>query len=218
MRFNLVACLILLTGVAQATPVQESFIANRADILSRATTVVGDYVFSVGRATSPRNRGDAVGYTKAEEQAKWNLGDKYRDTAAWPSDILETEKTEAWIEYRSQRPERFSVMGMQRIQTKKTPPDNYMVVMSFPSDQINVPRPTPEALKSALDAVRERKRVAEERARKVAEEATRKARLAEGAEQNALKDEVSAPIAPKEVKPQADKIKEYDNLDEDLML
>ncbi|MDY5597409.1 MAG: hypothetical protein SPG40_07945 [Kiritimatiellia bacterium] len=150
---------------ASADRAHDLFEANRDVILAQPITVCGEVAFSVGRARSSRNRGDAVGYAKAAEQAKWNLGERHRATAAWPSDIMESERENAWLEYRSLHPERFSVVGMQRILTKKTPPDNYMVVIAFPANQVNVPEPTPIELKAALDRVRERKRLAEERAR-----------------------------------------------------
>lgn len=146
---------------ASADRAHEVFEVNKDTILAQPITVCGEVAFSVGRATSSRNSGDAVGYTKAAELAKWNLGEKYRTHAAWPKDIQETEKDVAWAEYRSQHPERFSVFGMQRIWTRKTPPDCYCVVLGFPADQVNVPKPTEAELQAALDKVRERRRLNE---------------------------------------------------------
>lgn len=164
MRFKALGLIgaICIALSALADKAHDVFEANKDVILAQPITVCGDVTFAVGRATSPRNRGDAVGYAKAEAQAKWNLGERHRVTAAWPNDILESERDDAWLEYRSQHPERFSVVGMQRMQTKKTTSDNYMVVLCFPTEQVNVSRPTPVELKAALDKVRERKKKAEE--------------------------------------------------------
>lgn len=206
---------------ASADRAHDVFEANKDVILAQPVTVCGDVTFSVGRATSPRNRGDAVGYAKAAEQAKWNLGERHRATAAWPSDILESEKEEAWLEYRSRHPERFSVVGLQRIQTKKTSPDGYRVVLGFPSEQVRVPEPTPAELKSALEAIRERKRMAEEaRARAAMAASGRKAQITG----SVSADRVSADTTVRAPKPQPatgaedEETTKHDGFDEDLML
>ena len=204
--FNSIVIASCVTLSALADKAHDVFAANRDVILAQTISVYEQVAFTVGRATSPRNRGDSVGYAKAEEQAKWNLGDKYRATAVWPDDIKESEKNAAWTEYRSRHPDRFSVFGMQRILTKKTPPDNYLVVMSFPADQVDVPKPSVEELKVALERIRKRKRIAEERARKQAEGAAKKTQTREEVENQ-------QPVKSKE-----DKIQKFDNLDEDLML
>ena len=203
--FNSIVIAMCVSLSAFADKAHDIFAGNRDAILSQPVSIYDGVAFSVGRAASPRNRGDSVGYAKAEEQAKWNLGDRYRATAVWPNNIEESEKDAVWAEFRSQHPNRFSVFGMQRIFTKKTPPDNYLVVMSFPADQVDVPKPTAEELKVALEKIRERKRIAEERARKQAEEAARRAQTKEVENQQ--------PVKSKE-----DKIQTFDNLDEDLML
>lgn len=143
---------------AKADKAHDTFEANKDVILSRPVTVCGETAFAVGRARSSRNLGSAVGYAKAEEVAKWNIGDKYRAVAKWPTDILESEKAKAWLEYRCLHPERFTLTGMQRIWTKKTQPDTYIVVIGFPAVAINIPEPTTAELKKSLDIVRERKR------------------------------------------------------------
>ena len=215
--FNSIVIASCVTLSASADKAHDAFSANKDAILAQTVSVCGEVAFSVGRAVSPRNRGDSVGYAKAEEQAKWNLGDKYRAIAAWPDDIEESEKDAAWTEYRIQHPKRFSVFGMQRILTKKTPPDNYLVVMSFPADQVDVPKPSAEELKVALEKIRERKRIAEERARKQAEEAAKKAQTT-----GDVDDKSESQVEPLEnqqpVKSKEDKIQKFDNLDEDLML
>ena len=197
---------------ASADRAHDLFEANRDVILAQPVTVCGEVAFSVGRARSPRNRGDAVGYAKAAEQAK-----RHRATAAWPSDIMESERENAWLEYRSLHPERFSVVGMQRILTKKTPPDNYMVVIAFPANQVNVPEPTPIELKAALDRVRERKRLAEERARAEKAASGREAKTA-----NAPPDEgdSAGTSAPGEGTRSAidGQIEKHDGFDEGMML
>ncbi len=206
---------------ASADRVHDVFEANKDVILAQPVTVCGDVTFSVGRATSPRNRGDAVGYAKAAAQAKWNLGERHRATAAWPRDILESEMADAWLEYRSRQHERFSPVGMQRIQTKKTPPDGYRVVLSFPSEQVRVPKPTSAELKSALEAVRERKRMAEEAYARAAMAASgRKAQITE----SVSADHVSEDRTVHSKRPQSvtgavdEETTKNDGFDEDLML
>ena len=212
MRFNVTLLATLIALSASADKAHEVFAEKSEDILSRPVSVVGDVAYSVGRANSPRNRGDAVGYTKAEEQAKWNLGEKFRATAPWPEDILEEEKSATWLEYRSEHPERFSVFGMQRIYSKKSPPDGYVVVMAFPAEQVNVPAPTAQDFKAALSKVRERRRLAE--LKKAKEEAARN----KDGEQNAAakKDDATGQALQNAEDP--DTVKKHENLDEDLML
>lgn len=205
---------------ASADRAHDLFEANRDVILAQPVTVCGEVAFSVGRARSPRNRGDAVGYAKAAEQAKWNLGERHRATAAWPSDIMESERENAWLEYRSLHPERFSVVGMQRILTKKTPPDNYMVVIAFPANQVNVPEPTPIELKAALDRVRERKRLAEERARAEKAASGREAQTANAPLGEGFSAGTSSPAEEtRSVKESTDgQIEKHDGFDEGMML
>lgn len=212
MRFNVAFLATLIALSASADRAHEVFAEKSEDILSRPVSVIGDVAYTVGRANSPRNRGDAVGYTKAEEQAKWNLGEKFRETAPWPTDILEEEKDAAWIEYRSEHPERFSVFGMQRIYSKKNPPDCYVVVMAFPAEQVNVPAPTDQELQIALSKVRERRRLA---ALKKAQEEAAKQKT--GDENKAAKNNDAAGQTLQKAE-DAGAVKKHENLDEDLML
>ncbi len=206
---------------ASADRAHDLFEANKDVILAQPVTVCGEVTFSVGRARSPRNRGDAVGYAKAAEQAKWNLGERHRATAAWPRDILETEREAAWLEYRSRHPEHLSIVGMQRIWTGKTPPDNYMVVLGFPADQVNVPEPTPVELREALDNVRESKRKAEEaRVRKAMTASGLGAQTEETTSADSVFEETSvhAESPRPAVAPVGRQIRRHDGFDEDLML
>lgn len=206
------SCIVL--SVSADKTAHEVFAANKETILSQPVTVCGEVSFSVGCSNSPRSRGDAVGYTKAEEQAKWNLGEKYRAMAIWPSDVLDSEKGLAWAEYRSQHPDRFSVAGMYRIYTKKTRPDTYTVVLCFPSNQVKVPEPTAEELQVALNTVRERRRLAAERASLMAQGVEQK-----GAQVSAS-DEASVQATHNSESDgrQNGEIKKNEHLEEDLML
>jgi len=161
MRCKVVLAVLCMALSAFADKVHEIFKANRDAVLASDVSVFDDVAFSVGRATSPQNRGDSVGYTKAEEQAKWNLGNKHRAVAPWPEDATASEKDDAWVEYRCQHQERFSVLGMQRVWSKKAGPGNYVVVMGFPAEQVNIPAPKKEELRLAIESVRERKRKVE---------------------------------------------------------
>lgn len=213
MRFDVVFLATLFALSASADRAHELFAEKSEDILSRPVSVIGDVAYTVGRASSPRNRGDAIGYTKAEEQAKWNLGEKFRATAHWSADILEEEKDAAWLEYRSEHPERFSVFGMQRIYSKKTPPDGYVVVMAFPAEQVNVPAPTDQELQIALSKVREMRRLA---ALKKAQEEAAKKKV--GELDNAVNKKNDAAGQTLHKAEDTGAVKKHESLDEDLML
>mgnify|MGYP003294559273 CR=1 FL=1 len=210
--YNVIVIASCIALSAFADEAHDVFLARKDAILAQTVTVCGGVAFSVGRTTSPRSRGDAVGYTKAEEQAKWNLGDKFRATASWPTDVLEEEKDAVWIEYRSEHPERFSVFGMQRIYSKKNPPDCYVVVMAFPAEQVNVPAPTDQELQIALSKVRERRRLA---ALKKAQEEAAKQKT--GDENNSAKNNDAAGQTLQKAE-DTGAVKKHENLDEDLML
>lgn len=160
---------------AFADDVHDAFNARRDEILSAGVSTVGGSVYLVGRANSPRNRGDAVGWTKAEENAKWNLGDRHRAGAPWAADVADDEKEAAWLEYRAAHPNRFRVAGLQRVWTRKTPPDLYEVVIAVPAEFVDFAPPTAAELAQAVGVVRERRRLAAEAAQREAEAAERKA-------------------------------------------
>jgi len=181
MRSDIALGMIVVALSAFADKVHDVFNAHRDEILSAGVSTIDGNVYLVGKANSPRNRGDAVGWTKAEENAKWNLGDRHRVLAPWASDVTPLEKESAWLEYRAANPNRFHVVGMQRVWTQKTPPDGYMVVMSVPAEYVNLAPPTAQELKIAVNCVREKRRKAEEAARRAAEEAARKAAAEEAA-------------------------------------
>jgi len=161
MRFNHIACLILLTGVSQATPVQEIFIANRADILSRSTTVVGDYVFTVGKAKSSAKAGDQIGYSKASLIAYDNLDRLNYDRAGWGSDVTKDERAAVWKSYRSTRPFTLTIEGGQRVHQEKPQNENFLVVMVFPQERVLLPPVSDSELKPFVDRFRSEKKALE---------------------------------------------------------
>ena len=175
MRSKIVLGMVLVALSVYADKAHEAFNAHRDEILSAGVSTFDGNVYLVGKANSPRNRGDAVGWTKAEENAKWNLGDRHRATAPWADDVTASERESAWLEYRAANPNRFHIVGMQRIWTQKTLPDGYIVVMSVPAEFVNLAPPTAQELAIAVNRVREKRRQAEEAARRAAEEAARKA-------------------------------------------
>ena len=163
MRSKIVITLFFMIALsAFADKVHDFFNANRENILSNDFSVIDDVAFVVGRAKSPKNRGDAVGWTKAEASAKWFIGDRFRSAACWPLDATEEEKRLAWLEYRSTHPNRFKITGMQRIWTQKTLPENYIVVLSIPASQIELSPPSRGDLEKAIKMVRERQHIARE--------------------------------------------------------
>jgi len=188
MRSKFLLGMLLVALSAFADKVHDVFNAHRDEILSAGVSTIEGNVYLVGKANSPRNRGDDVGYDKAKMNALWHLGDRYRTTAPWAPDVTTTEKESAWLEYRAAHPNRFHVVGLQRIWTHKTPPDGYTVVMSVPAEFVNLAPPTAQELAIAVSRVREKRRQAKEAARRLAEEAARKA----AAEEAARKAEVEA--------------------------
>jgi len=205
MRFNALALTLMCTLSAFADRVHDVFDAHRDEILAAGVSVFDGNVYLVGKANSPRRRGDAVGWTKAEENAKWNLGDRHRATAPWAEDVTASERESAWLEYRAANPSRFRVAGLQRVWTLKTPPDGYLVVMSVPEEYVSLAPPTAQELAMAVSRVRERRRLAEEAARRAAEEEA--ARSAEAAERK--DDAQKAPDGG---------VIRLEQLDEDMML
>lgn len=175
MRFNALVVVSLCALSAVADKVHDVFDAHRDEILSVGVSAIDGNVYLVGKAQSPRSRGDAVGWTKAEENAKWHLGDQHRAMAPWAEDVTETEKNLAWSEYRAANPNRFHAVGMQRIWTQKTPPDRYLVVLSVPAEFVKLSPPTAQELAEMVGRVRKKRRLTEEAARRAAEEAARKA-------------------------------------------
>ena len=162
---------------AFAGKVHDVFEANRDAILSVSVTNLEGMAYLVGHATSARNLGDAVGYAKANKDALSALVDRHFSMAPWPVDVTEDEREAAWNELKSRNPERYTIQGLQRIWSRKRAPEEFVLVLSTPEENIrNVGiAPTAEELASAGDAVRARRRAAEEAARKAAEEAARKA-------------------------------------------
>lgn len=184
MRSEIAVGIVVVALSAFADRVHDVFNAHRDEILSAGVSAIEGNVYLVGKANSPRNRGDDVGYDKAKMNALWHLGDRYRTTAPWAPDVTTTEKESAWLEYRAAHPNRFHVVGLQRIWTQKTPPDGYVVVMSVPAEFVDLTPPTVQELAAAINRVREKRRQAEEAARRAVEEAARKA-VAEEAERKA---------------------------------
>ena len=159
MRSKIVIALSFMIALsAFADRAHDIFNANREKILTNDFSVIDDVAFVVGRAKSPKNRGDAVGWTKAEASAKWFIGDRFLATACWPLGTTEDEKRLAWLEYRAMHPNRFKIVGMQRIWTRKISPEDYMVVLSIPADQIELSPPSRGDLETAVKKVRERQR------------------------------------------------------------
>ena len=150
MRSKIVLGMVLVALSVFADKAHEVFNAHRDEILSAGVTTIDGNVYLVGKSSSPRNRGDAVGWTKAEENAKWNLGNRHRATAEWLPDVTEEEKEAAWLDYRASRPNRFHVVGLQRVWSQKMPPDGYLVVLAVPSEFVSLSPPTAQELVMAV--------------------------------------------------------------------
>ena len=183
MRFKTIAGLVIMMVLsAFADRPHDLFKAHTNKILSSGITVVEDTTFVVGRAKYQGIGGDSVGWTKAESAAMWCLGDRFKEAVQWPEGTTEEEKNEAWAEYRVSKINNFKVVGLQRVYSKKLPPDNYLIVLSIPSNVINVTPPSKGDLNKALSKVRERIKAAKEvelrEARRIEEEKEAKKRRA----------------------------------------
>lgn len=156
MRFNFFAACLILAEVALATSAQKLFQANRDAILAGTTTVVGDAVFSVGRAKSSRLAGDDIGFSKAALFAYGNLDRLNFERADWPEDVEDAEKGAIWKAYREKIPFALSMEGGVRIYREKTQDECFLMVMAFPKGQVLMPRVTKIVLRSFVDAYRQR--------------------------------------------------------------
>ena len=163
MRSKTIAGLVIMMVLsAFADRPHDLFKAHSDKILSSRITVIEDTTFIVGKAKSQGIGGDSVGWTKAESAAMWCLGDRFKETVQWPEGATEEEKKEAWAEYRASKINNFKVVSLQRVYSKKLPPDNYLLVLSAPSNTINVIPPSKGELNKALFKVRERMKAAKE--------------------------------------------------------
>ena len=170
MRFNLTIFGMILAGVAFAAPVQETFESNREKILAEATSIIGDFVFSVGRAKQAVRAGDEIGFSKAALLAYSNLDILNFKSAQWPASVSAEERKAAWMIYRSMHPFGLTIEGGQRVCSSKTDNDKYLVVMAFPRAKVFMDTPRREDLDAAILQYREEmKRIAEE-AEKIAAE------------------------------------------------
>ena len=169
MRFNLAVCAMILTGAAFAAPVQETFESNKEKILAEATSVIGDLVFSVGRAKQTLRAGDEIGFTKAATLAFANLDLLNFKNVQWPASVCADEKNAAWMIYRSKHPFGLTIEGGQRVYSSKTGNDKYLVVMSFPCEKVFMDAPRREDIDAAISQYREELKRLTEEAERIAE-------------------------------------------------
>ena len=170
MRFDLVVLGVILAGAAFAVPVQEIFASNKEKILVESTSIIGDWVFSVGRNRQTLRAGDEIGFSKAALLAYSNLDLINFKSAQWPASVSAEERKAAWMIYRSKHPLGFTIEGGQRVCSSKTDKDKYLVVMAFPRAKVFMDTPRQEDLDSAISQYREELRRIEEEAEKIAVE------------------------------------------------
>ena len=154
MRFNVLMGMLLLAGSVAAETAGEVFEANRTNILARAVSVIGETVFTVGKAKSDDRLGTAVGLDKAAMFAYDNLDRLNYDRAEWPADMTSHEKSLAWNLYRVEHPFELKVAGGFRVYEKKTGPGLYLVVIAFPKSKVWLPRVSAAELKPVISQAR----------------------------------------------------------------
>ena len=206
MRFDLMFFGMILAGATFAAPVQETFELNKEKILAEASSVIGDFVFSVGRAKQTLRAGDEIGFTKAATLAFANLDLLNFQNVQWPASVSIDEKKAAWMIYRSKHPFDLTIEGGQRVYSSKTDSDKYLVVMSFPREKVFMDAPCREDLDAAISQYRkELKRMAKEAEGIAAERSATNRCGAQNAEIEGRLDD-------------NDRVKKQENFDEDLML
>ena len=205
-RFDLMVFAMILAGIAFAAPVQETFESNREKILAESTSVIGDWVFSVGRAKQTLRAGDEVGFSKAATLAFANLDRLNFKNVQWPASVETDEKKVVWIIYRSEHPFGLTIEGGQRVYSNKTDNDKYLVVMAFPRAKVFMDTPRREDIEAAISQYRdELKRMAEEANRIVAARSATNGLDVEKAQIDGRLDDNG-------------KVKKYENFDADLIL
>lgn len=206
MRFDLVVLGVILAGTAFAVPVQETFASNKEKILVESTSIIGDWVFSVGRTQQTLRAGDEIGFSKAAVLAYSNLDILNFKSAQWPASVSVEERKAAWMIYRSKYPFGLTIEGGQRIYSSKTDKDKYLVVMAFPRAKVFMDTPRHEDLDAAIAQYREElKRIAEE-VEKIAAERSATNRLDVQNTQIESREDVD------------DGVKKHECFDADLML
>lgn len=161
MRFELVIGYVCLMGAALAAPIGETFQDNRDAILSKATTIVGETVFSVGRARSSRKVGDDIGFSKAALFAYGNLDRLNFERADWPESVKPEERGAVWKAYRAANPFALTVGGGQRIYQEKPQAEHFLLVMAFPRNRVVLPRVTQSELLPFVNAYRQGRKALE---------------------------------------------------------
>ena len=162
-HFNVVAFFAFAFALSvKADNAKGYFETNKDTILNQVVTESDSNVFVIGKTKGSKILSTASNYSRAEETAKWNLGDRYKSIVSWPQDVTEEEKRLAWLEYRTQKKENFHFSGMYRIYADKMTNGEYRVVMCFPKKQILIVPPTEGDIRSAIVEVRKRKQEEEE--------------------------------------------------------
>lgn len=219
MRFDLVIGYVFSMGVAMAAPIGEAFQANRDAILSKATTIFGETVFSVGRARSSRKMGDDIGFSKAALFAYGNLDRLNFERADWPESVKPEERGAVWKAYRAANPFALTVEGGQRIYQEMPQAEHFLLVMAFPRDHVILPRVTKSELLPYVNAYRQaQKKFENELMQEKGGETVTSGPL--GGEMKNTEMEPLDPIRGAQITPAASPPanKKTENFDEDLML
>lgn len=170
-HFNLGALFAVVFALSvRADNAKDYFEINKDVILNQVVTESDSNIFVIGKTKGSKIFSTSSNYSKAEEFAKWNLGDRYKSTVSWPQDVTEEEKQLAWLEYRTQKKANFHFSGMYRIYADKMTNGEYRVVMCFPRNQVWITPPTELDIKLAITKVRKRIREKEKQAVMLLEE------------------------------------------------
>ena len=150
-HFNIGALFAVVFALSvRADNAKDYFEINKDVILNQVVTESDSNIFVIGITKGSKILSTSSNYSKAEEFAKWNLGDRYKNTVSWPQDVTEEEKRLAWLEYRTRKKENFSFSGMYRIYADKMTDGEYRVVLCFPKNQVRIAPPTEVDIKTAI--------------------------------------------------------------------
>ena len=148
------ACFALFSTAARAAVPGEVFEQNREAILATNSVSAEGFVFCVGRAVSEDRLGAAVGFGKARALA-WGQFDRYLfSSSEWPTNATPEECRAVWLRHRNQAISAEEVRGAEIVRESQPEPGRWLSVLAVPYAESVGLRPSPEALKKAIDDLR----------------------------------------------------------------
>ena len=139
---------------------EDVFAGNKEVILSTNVVSTGGNVFCVGRALSEDRLGASIGFGKARLLAWMQFDHWCFATAPWPADATEEERRLVVATWPKSE---HSIQGASVVFETRPKAGRWLVVLAVPEKEAVAARPPQDALADALNAVRARRRDAEEK-------------------------------------------------------